>query len=553
VRATRRDSDQCITCGDGLTIDYLFALNGADAKSCQVVFTIRIHVRHLGRFATDQGSASLVTSFGNACDHTGCNLDVKPPAGEVIEEKQRFRALNEHVIRAHGDEIDADRVMLVQLMGQHQLGADTVGAGYQDRFPVAARRQGKEATKATKACKHFGPLCAFDERLDTIDEIVAGVDINSGILIGQRLHRRYNSAWASTGKPPLLKLRWTVLVLAFVTSPVWAVEAASLYSAQVPFDQEENDPRARAYELALADVLLRVSGSELSSDVEMVELLFPNPASYVVQFRPGADETLWVSFDGDAIENTLRRAGQTVWGSDRPLTLIWLAVDWGQGRREIIAADDPVRSRDEARSIDRNRLLRQRVLDIAERRGLPVAFPLLDTIDLQNLSFSDIWGGFDDALISASERYEADAILVGRVRPASSQRNRWSFYFGGEERTWNGEPELVISQVADLLAAEFAISGSAVLETVDVTIAGIDSVEAFGAVQNLLTTVTVIEQFSIAEVEGDRIRYRIAAIGGADRLSRALRFSGLIEQNGFEGDRIGFDPYEQALEFFYSP
>jgi hypothetical protein len=351
----------------------------------------------------------------------------------------------------------------------------------------------------------------------------------------------------------LLKLRWTVLALAFVTSSVWAVEVASLYSAQVPLDQEEDDPRARAYELALTDVLLRVSGSELSADVEMVELLFPNPASYVVQFRPGVDDTLWVSFDGEAIQNTLRQAGQTVWGSDRPLTLIWLAVDWGQGEREIIAADDPVRSRDEARSIDRNRLLRQRVLDIAERRGLPVAFPLLDTIDLQNLSFSDIWGGFDDALIAASERYEADSVLVGRVRPASSQRNRWSFYFGGEERTWNGEPELVINQVADLLAAEFAISGSAVIETVDVTIAGIESVDAFGAVQNLLAEMTVVERFSITEVEGDRIRFRVAAIGGTDRLRRALRFSGLIEQNGFEGDGIGFDPYEQALEFFYSP
>jgi hypothetical protein len=344
-----------------------------------------------------------------------------------------------------------------------------------------------------------------------------------------------------------------VLFLAFVALPVWAVEVASLYSAQVTLDQEEADPRARAYEMALADVLLRVSGSELSMDAEMVELLFPNPASYVVQFRPGADDTLWVSFDGDAIQNTLRQAGQTVWGSDRPLTLIWLAVDWGQGEREIIAADDPVRSRDEARSIDRNRLLRQRVLDIAERRGLPVAFPLLDTIDLQNLSFSDIWGGFDDALIAASERYEADTILVGRVRPASSQRNRWSFYFGGEERTWNGEPELVISQVADLLAAEFAISGTAVLETVDVTIAGIESMDAFGAVQNLLAEITVIEQFSITEVNGDRIRFRVAAIGGADRLRRALRFSGLIEQNGFEGDRVGSDPYEQTLEFFYSP
>jgi uncharacterized protein len=351
----------------------------------------------------------------------------------------------------------------------------------------------------------------------------------------------------------LLKYSWTMLVLAFVTSPVWAVEVASLYSAQVPLDQEEDDPRARAYEMALTDVLLRVSGSELATDVEMIELLFPDPSSYIVQFRPGEDDTLWVSFDGEAIENALRQAGQSVWGSDRPLTLLWLAVDWGQGEREIIAADDPVRSRDEARSIDRNRLLRQRVLDIAERRGLPVAFPLLDTIDLKNLSFSDIWGGFDDALIAASERYEADSILVGRIRPATSQRNRWSFYFGGEERSWTGEPELVLEVVADMLAAEFAIGGNAVVDSVELTIAGVGSVEAFGAIQNLLAETTVVEQFSIVEVEGDRIRFRVDAIGGAERLRRALRFGGLIEQNGFEGDRFGMDRFEQPLEFFYSP
>jgi hypothetical protein len=344
-----------------------------------------------------------------------------------------------------------------------------------------------------------------------------------------------------------------MLVLAFVISPVWAVEVASLYTAQVPLDQEEDDPRARAYEMALNDILLRVSGSELAADTELIELLVPDPAAYVVQFRPGDESTLWVSFDGEALENTLRRAGQTVWGGDRPLTLVWLAVDWGQGEREIIGADDALRNRDEARSIDRNRLLRQRVLDIAERRGLPVSFPLLDTIDLQNLSFSDIWGGFDDPLIAASERYEADAILVGRIRAASSQRNRWSFYFGGEERSWTGEPELVLGVVADMLAAEFAISGNAVPESVDLSIAGIDTVEAFGAVQNLLAGTNVIEKFSIVEIEGDRVRFRIEAVGGAERLRRALRFGGLIEQNGFEGDRFGIDSFDQSLEFFYSP
>lgn len=351
----------------------------------------------------------------------------------------------------------------------------------------------------------------------------------------------------------MLKTFWAALLVAIVASPVWAVEVPSLYTAQVPLDQEEDDPRARAYELALSDILLRVSSSELSADAEMIEVLFPNPASYVVRFRPGEDDTLWVTFDGEAIEKVLRQSGQTVWGSDRPLTLIWLAVDWGQGEREIISAADPSRGRGEARSIDRNRLLRQRVLDVAERRGLPIAFPLLDTIDLQNVSFSDIWGGFDEALLGASERYEAESVLVGRIRAASDQRNRWNFYFGGEERSWDGEPEQIVALVADMLAAEFAIRGDAALEEVELTISGVNSVEAFAAVQKLLSELSLIESFSIASVEADRIRYRVEALGGVERLRRGLRFSGLIEQNGFEGGGFGVDAFRPSLEFFYSP
>ena len=34
--------------------------------------------------------------------------------------------------------------------------------------------------------------------------------------------------------------------------------------------------------------------------------LFPDPSSYVIQFRPGANDTLWVSFDGEAIERGYR-------------------------------------------------------------------------------------------------------------------------------------------------------------------------------------------------------------------------------------------------------
>jgi hypothetical protein len=156
-----------------------------------------------------------------------------------------------------------------------------------------------------------------------------------------------------------------IALLTVATSPVVAVEMAALYTAEVVVDDERYGSQAAAYREALEQVLLRVSGVELVSEPERVDLLFPEPAAFVVQFRSGADDTLAVSFDGEAIERVLRESGQTVWGTERPLTLVWLAVDWGQGEREIIAADDPDRPTDEMRTIDRDRLLRQRVLDTA--------------------------------------------------------------------------------------------------------------------------------------------------------------------------------------------
>jgi hypothetical protein len=367
------------------------------------------------------------------------------------------------------------------------------------------------------------------------------------------------------GKPPLRKLYLLLVVklriiraaaLALLASSLlyaaipaaMAAEVATLYTAQVALDEEAGNPREAAYEAALATVLLRVSGGALASDPEMIELLFPNPSSYVVQFRPGEDDTLWVSFDGEAVEKVLRDSGQTVWGTDRPATLVWLAVDWGEGDREIIAADDPDRGRAAGRSIDRDRLLRQRVLDMAERRGIPVLFPLMDTEDQHNVGFSDIWGGFDELVLAASERYEVDSILIGRIRATSSERNRWNYYFSAEERSWNGEPELVIGLVADQLADEFAIRGDAPVEFVDLLVSGVTSVEVYGEIQNMLAATTVVESFSIGEVSGDLIRYRVEVLGGIERLRRALRFSGLIEQNGFAGAEY---PLE-TLEFFYS-
>ena len=148
-----------------------------------------------------------------------------------------------------------------------------------------------------------------------------------------------------------------------------AVEMSALYTVEVPLDPDVPDSRNLAYQTALTEVLVRVTGTTAIAESEQIAELFPNPASYVLQYRPGPDDTLIVSFDGPEIENVLRRAGAPIWGSDRPLTLIWIAVDWGHGEREIVAADDPHRVAVDARSIGRSRVLRERMAGDASRRG----------------------------------------------------------------------------------------------------------------------------------------------------------------------------------------
>jgi uncharacterized protein len=358
------------------------------------------------------------------------------------------------------------------------------------------------------------------------------------------------------GRPIRCACLWLLLAALPLVSPSGAaIEQPALYTVEVPLDPNEQDPRADAYKKGLWEIVVRVTGSELPADAPLFEEWFPNPSRYVLQFRQGTDETLRISFDGAAIEKQLRNAGEMVWGADRPLTLVWLAVDWGQGERQIIAADDPDRAAGASRSIDRNRLLRERVQETASRRGIPVAFPLLDTEDRQNVGFADIWGGFGEQLLQASRRYQANSILLGRVRAGALQRNRWTYYFGGVQQEWNGEPEEAINLLADTLAAQFAYAGDAPLRTVTLNVAGVDSIRAYGTVDKYLQNLSLIEDFEVRTIKGDEIQYGVHLRGDSTRLRRALEISNiLIPVDNF--DQFTSDnPLSkvESLDFMYRP
>lgn len=355
--------------------------------------------------------------------------------------------------------------------------------------------------------------------------------------------------------------RRLAVLVAFATfalagaSPSLAIEVENLYTVQVPVDRGDPGARESAYARALAEVLTRITGSEGAASSEDILALFPNPARYVMQFRAGENDGLVITLDGPAIENLLRQAGHPVWGSDRPLTLVWLAVDWGMGDRELIGADSQRVIPGASRSIDRNRLLRERVQAEAARRGIPLIFPLLDTEDLATVSFSDVWGGFDQALIDASRRYGTSSVLVGRVRPSEPYRDRWIYYFGDQQQEWTGGAEAAVNLLADSLAEQFAYAGNAAVETVQLTISGVDSVDAFGSLQAFLDKQSVIQSYRIDAVAGQELRFEVEVQGGTDRLATALEFSGLLERSDWlgAGNLYGSPDTRRGLEYVYRP
>ncbi len=104
--------------------------------------------------------------------------------GVVVEEEQGLGAADHEVVHAHGDEVDTDGLVLLELQGQLQLGADAVGAGDQHRLLVAGR-DFAEGAKAAQAAHDFRARSALGDALDAFDQCFTGVDVYTGVLVAQ--------------------------------------------------------------------------------------------------------------------------------------------------------------------------------------------------------------------------------------------------------------------------------------------------------------------------------------------------------------------------------
>jgi hypothetical protein len=112
-------------------------------------------------------------------------LDRKLSDCIVIEEEERLRALDDEVIDAHRDQIDADGVVPAAGDGDLQLSADAVGSGNQDRILKSRLLNIEQSPETADIIDHAGASGRAGERLDRIDQPVTRVDIDARILVVQ--------------------------------------------------------------------------------------------------------------------------------------------------------------------------------------------------------------------------------------------------------------------------------------------------------------------------------------------------------------------------------
>ncbi len=306
----------------------------------------------------------------------------------------------------------------------------------------------------------------------------------------------------------------------------------NLYSIIVPRETTgttQGRPRTQdeTIRLAMGQLLTRVTGRRDAPFEPQLAEMVRLSGEFVEQVGQLDRDNLVVRFNARNVEAALVRLEQPIWGEERPVTLVWIAVDAGLGQRELLAAE-PLTTGPQSNLETILAGLRAEIEQVADERGLLLTLPLLDIEDMTALSFADVWGGFSSRVMRASERYGADDILIGQVRLTDfGATTRWTLLREGRELRLPGQAfRDGLDALADVYAAAFSTLGSA--STTAVTIAGVETLDDYGRVMQYLESLSLLEAVEPEELVEGSLRVRVAARGGEFALRRVLELGQVL-------------------------
>ena len=355
--------------------------------------------------------------------------------------------------------------------------------------------------------------------------------------------------------------------LLFVQSGV-AASVSNLYESSIKVDSSKGEDQGENQLIAEAftHVLIKVSGRSDVAALPGYRAILKKAESAISQFRydykaSPSDEInadpqqndldnqeqekekwFWVRFNSQTVNDLLKQAQIPVWGKIRPETLIWFSQET-RGKRYLKSQyDEP-----EIYAVFKQQ---------ADQRGISLIFPFLDLQDRSSVSVTDIWGNFNDAVLLASRRYQAQSTLTARLFRERSGLwvSRWNLLMLGEVQSWEIRDEKLervlasgIDKLADKLSRQFTQVLSEGSDTaVLVQINNIGGYKDFQALDDYLRNLATVMSIVLMQVEHDKVIYKINYLSSKSSLIQEIRLGDLL--NSVERSGVDNEQYNNNID-----
>jgi len=329
---------------------------------------------------------------------------------------------------------------------------------------------------------------------------------------------------------------WAALALLLacgISTQAGAQAGADVYVATVPVAEQSNAELHRAAAAGLREVVVRVSGQSEAVRAPALANALGDAERYLDQYRfernisaePGALPWLaQLRFGPNAVAQLLRGAGLPVWAGNRPVLLVWLVQDDGNGRRFV----------------DEQAPLATALREQARRRGLTLRFPK----DFSALTLDDAWQ-MDAAKLRSGAAAGGEVALLGRIAQGAGGRctGAWKLAAtnaGNEQPALQGEGDNAasylaqsIDRIADALAQQYATVATATAGAT-LRVDGIENFNDYIALLAYLKQVGAIKAANPTQIAGSTVILQLRLEGGAEQLARQLTLDNrlLLEQGG---------------------
>lgn len=348
-----------------------------------------------------------------------------------------------------------------------------------------------------------------------------------------------------TVKKDRMKRLFPVLLslLSLLPLTTQAVEVEQLYSASVI--AVDNKSNRDLQKVAFAEVLVKVSGNATIAADPVIKKALLNAREYLVkqaEEHVDGERYLQTSFNAKKVDRLLRGSEFGVWSQNRPQQIVWLVVD-EDFNRSVRGETDT----DYAEFIDA-------IKAQANKRAIPVLFPVMDLDDQLQVSSSDLWGQFTDPVELASARYAADNYIIAKIiKQNDDYKLTWSMYGRRNSNqafeiwlTGQGQGELanigtaLTDSLANHLAERYSVKASGNNEVVYLNVDAVTGIADYAKLIEMFSELSAVAQVDLEAVSGSSMQLKLVLLGTQQDLLMELSLDQRIKSSKNVFDDVNF-------------